>query len=229
MNSFMGMLIGFLIVGFMGIVRSSRELQELERRPSMKNKAPGNILSYQALTKDEQQEKGSKTIYASRSPINSFRKVGIVIMSFVAIMVAIAFSMEGFDDLGFLVAAGAVTFLILSPLLGISAYYASLARDAKSSKRAYLEFNNEGMICHSRLCGPVQEILWDDITEFTPIFPALSVGCLIQIEHRIRDENQIAHSRYLVNVVAIELAQFVSLLEFYTGLETKLPDSNLYH
>ena len=229
MYSFLGLLIGTCIAICIRTVRSSREYHDLERRPPIKDSSAFNVITRDSASKGRQQNRNTKIIYASRSPINSFRKAGIVSICCVTIMVGLAFSMEGFDDLGFLVAAGVGTLLVFSPILAGSAYSSSIARNAISSKRPYMEFHDNGMICHSRLCGPVQEILWSDIIKFTPLLPALGTSCSIQIEHKVRGETKIVQSRYMVNVVDIELAQFVSLIESHTDLETRLPDSYLYH
>jgi len=225
MNSGLGLFIGICIAFFIAIIRSSRELQELDRRPSINNKVAVKSTPHQATSKDEQKDRGGKIIYASRSPIHNFRKLVVFVICFISIVVGLTLSMVGLDDIGFLVGITAGLLVFLSPIIGVSAYHASRANDAIRTKAAYLEFHNRGLICHSRVCGPVQEILWADITEFTPILPVLGSACSIQIEHKIRDKTKIAQSRYLVNIAAIELAQFVSVLEQHTGIETKLPHS----
>jgi len=227
MYSLLGLLMGACIAFFIGIVRSSREYHELERRPSLNDEAIVKTTIQESPAKDRP-EQDRKVIYASRLPINSFRKVCTVTLCVVLSVVGIAVSMEGFDDLGFLLVAGAVPLLFLSPIIGVLAYNASSASAAIRSKQPFLEFHNKGMICHSKSCGPVQEILWADVTKFIPVLPALGEACSVQIEHRVRGETKIVQSRYMINVVDIELAQFVSLLELNTGLTTNLPRSNLY-
>lgn len=229
MNSFIGLLVGTCIAFCINMVRSSREYHDSERQPSIKDSSDVNFVTFESASKRIQQNKDAKIIYASRLPINRLRKVGIITICFVTMTVGLAFIMEGFDDLGFLIAVGVGALLMSSPILAGSAYSASVAKDAINSKRAYLEIHDDGIICHSRLCGPVLEILWTDIINFTPILPALGTSCSIQIEHRVRGETKIVESRYFVNVIDINLAQFVSLLEFHTGLETQLPATNLYH
>ena len=227
MNSLFGMLIGAIIVFFIGIGRSSREYHDIEQRPNLKDSSDVGIVTFKSASEESSQNKGAKLIYASRAPINSFRKVGIVSICCVTIVVGLAFSMGGFNDLGFPIAVGAGTLLVFSPILAGSAYYASLARGAIASKRPYLEFHDDRIVCHSKLCGPIQEILWTDIIEFSPIFPAFGAPCSIQIEHRVRGEIEIVQSRYMVSLLDIELGQFVSLLEVHTGLEMRSLDSNL--
>ena len=229
MNSLFGMLIGTCIVFFIGIVRSSREYHDLERRPTIKDSYDASIVTFKSTSEERPQNRNAKLIYASQSPIKSFRKVSIVTICFVTIMVGLAISVAGFDSFGFLIAAGVGTLLVFSPILAGSAYNASIARHAISSKKPYLELHEEGIICHSILCGPVQEILWIDIIKFTPVFPAIGTAYSIQMEHRVRGETKIVESRYMVNIVDIELAQLVSLLEYYSGLNMRLPGSNLYH
>jgi len=225
MNIGLGLFIGISIAFWIAIIRSSRELQELDQRPSYNNITPAPNVPHQAAREGGQAGKETKVIYASRAPINNFRKLIIIVVCLVSIVIGVALSIEGLDDIGFLIGTSAGLLVFSSPIIGVSAYFASRANDAIRTKTVYLEFHAEGMICHSRVCGPVQEILWTDITEFTPILPALGAACSIQIEHKTRDKTKIAQSRYLVNIAAIELAQFVSLLERYTGLETKLPHS----
>lgn len=229
MNSLFGMLIGAIIVFFIGIVRSSREYHELEQRPTIKDSSKVSTITFESTSEERSKNKGAKFIYASRAPINSFRQTSVITLCFVTIMVGLAVLMGGFNDLGFLIAVGAGTLLVFSPILGVSAYYASIAKDAIASKRSYFEFHDDGIICHSKLCGPVQEILWTEIVKFSPIFPRLGTPCSIQIEHRVRGETEIVQSHYMVNLLDIELGKFVSLLEYYTGQKTRQPDSNLYH
>ena len=75
------------------------------------------------------------------------------------------------------------------------------------------------MTCHSYKCGSVQTIHWADILRFTPKLPTWGLSVSIDIEHKIHESPETRVSNYVVNVIDLELVEFIDLLELHTGLE----------
>lgn len=125
------------------------------------------------------------------------------------------------EDRGFLIRAGLEFLALFGPLIGVLIYYKRTPKKSDIARYPILEFTKEGMICHSHKCGSVRQINWDDIVRFTPKLPVIGLTVSVEIEHKVPETSEARISKYVVNVVDLELVEFVELLENYTGLEAE--------
>jgi len=125
------------------------------------------------------------------------------------------------EDRGFLIRAGLEFLALFGPLIGVLIYYKRKRKKPVLPRDPILEFTPDGMICHSYKCGSVRQINWDDIVRFTPKLPVIGLSVAVEIEHQLSETLKACISKYAVNVLDLELVEFVELLENYTGLEAE--------
>ena len=125
------------------------------------------------------------------------------------------------DDLGFLISRGLEFLALFGPVIGVLLYYKRPPKKPNSSRKPILEFTQEGMTCHSYKCGSVQTIQWTDIVNFTPKLPNWGLMVSVNIEHKLTEKSETRLSNYVVNVIDLELVEFIDLLELHTGLEAE--------
>jgi len=125
------------------------------------------------------------------------------------------------EDPGFLISRGLEFLALFGPAIGVLIYYKRTPKKPDSLRDPILEFTPVGMICHSYKCGSVRTINWADIIRFTPKLPNWGLGVSIDIEHKLTEKPESRISNYVVNVIDLELVEFIELLELHTGLEAE--------
>lgn len=219
MNSIFGILIGLGIAFLFGIGRASEDLAALEARKPLQDED----VSQDDCVTEQKEDKITQYVYPNPQPIKIFKRAFIIMAGLFICVIGIGIYIDGPNDMELTLVIAVCVLGLFSPFIFTLGYNAYNIKEALVAKQPYLEFHKRGMVCHSVVCGPKQEILWVNITGFTPILPVLMLSRDIIIEHIAEDTGKALVSRYQVNMVGIELAHFIALLEYYTGLPSKDP------